>query len=118
MAPYAAEMAKWLSATLYIVQVLELGAAARTGAPAGDLYESNYIRAKAKEYKETYGIKTNWEVLHGEPTEAIARQVSGKPHVLLAMATHGHNPLKAAVMGSVTAGCLQKTGVPLLTRIP
>lgn len=118
MAPYAAEMAKWLSAELYIVQVLELGAAAKTGAPAGDIYESNYVRSKAKEFRDAFGVKTNWEVLHGHPIEAISRQINGRRDLLLAMATHGRNPLQAAVMGSVTTGCLQRTGVPLLTRIP
>lgn len=118
MAPYAAELAKWLGAQVYIVQVLKLGAAAKAGAPSGDLLESNYVRAKAKEFKEVHGLKVNWEVLHGDPIEAISGQVKDRPHTIIAMATHGHNPLKAAIMGSVTSGCLHRTGVPLLTRIP
>lgn len=118
MAAHAADFAKWIAAELSLVQVLQPGAAAASGAPASDVRESSYVQSRADDYHKKHGVKTNWEVLHGDPAEAIARHLKGKRDVLLAMVTRGRRPIEAAVLGSVTAGCLQKSGLPILTRMP
>ncbi|MCC6608607.1 MAG: universal stress protein [Burkholderiales bacterium] len=117
MASQAAGMAQWLGADLSLVQAITLDGTP-AGIPAGDVMESSYVRSRAEDYRKRYGVRANWEVLHGDPADAIARYLNERRDVLLAMATHARRPLEAAILGSVTAGCLRKCGVPIVTRLP
>ncbi|MFA7667539.1 MAG: universal stress protein [Burkholderiaceae bacterium] len=114
----AANFAKWIGAQLVIVSVLDPKLEIDRGIPAADVQESSYIRSHARDIKARYGIDTSWEVLHGEPKDAIPRFVSGLGDAMLAMTTHGRSGLRAVVTGSVTAACLRETGVPVLMRTP
>ena len=76
------------------------------------------MRTRAEEYATRYGVRTSWEVLHGAPADAISRYLDGRRDALLAMVTHGRHALETAILGSVTAGCLQKCEVPIVTRLP
>lgn len=118
MAPQAAELAKWLDAELMVVGVSDFDARAAAKAPAGDVMESSYVRRMAGEFANKYGVRVNWETLHGDPAEAIVGFIDARKDVILAMSTHGRQALQAAFLGSVTAGCLRKAGVPLLVRMP
>lgn len=118
MASQAAGMAQWLGADLNLVQAITPEARPAADIPAGDVMESSYVRTRADDYRTKYGVRTNWEVLHGDPAEAIARYLNGRRDVMLAMATRARRPLEAAILGSVTAGCLHKCGVPIVTRLP
>jgi nucleotide-binding universal stress UspA family protein len=118
MAPQAAELAKWLDAELVVVSVSDFSAGANAGFPAGDAMEASYVLGRAKDYAAQYGVRVSWEALHGEPAEAIAQFIEGRSDVILAMTTRGRQPLQAAFLGSVTAGCLRKAGVPVLVRMP
>lgn len=118
MAPQAAELAKWLDAELVVVGVIAFSAHVDAGIPPGDVMESSYVRSRAGDYAAKYGVRVAWEVLHGEPADAIVQFVNGRNDVILAMTTRGRQALEAAFLGSVTAGCLRKAGVPLLVRMP
>lgn len=118
--PYAAKTAESLSARLIVVQALpslsplaELPMQTRT-----DVSEASYLHGKAAEIKKLYGIKPQWEVLHGDAAEAICRYVRALPNTLLAMTTHGRGGLERALIGSVATTCLRHAGAPLLLYWP
>jgi len=118
MAAQAAGMALWLDAELTVVAAIAPETKLAADIPAGDVMESSYVRTRAEEFAARYGVRTSWEVLHGEPADAIARFLNGRRDVLLAMVTHGRHALQTAILGSVTAGCLRKCDVPIVTRLP
>lgn len=117
----AAEMARSLGARLVVISVLGSRAqASAADAPAGDLSESSYVRARATELGKKHGIDYSWEVLHGDETDkAIANFVGKDRGTMLAMVTRANSaPVAAAFLGSVATGCLRKAAVPILMRLP
>lgn len=72
----------------------------------------------AAKIKKEYGIATDWEVLHGEPADAICRYVNGAPDVLLAKTTHARGGLQRTFLGSVASACLRRAGVPMFVYWP
>lgn len=118
MASQAAEMALWLGTDLTVVSVIAAEPRLAPDIPPSDVMESSYVRSRAEDFAARYGVRTSWEVLHGEPSDAIARFLDGRRDALLAMVTHGRHALETAILGSVTAGCLRKCGVPVVMRLP
>lgn len=118
MAPDAAALAKWLGARLVIVSVIEPSPQFDASLASGDVQESSYVRAKAREITDRHGVATSWEVLHGDPKHAIPEFVRSLGDAMLAMTTHGRTGLRGVVTGSVTAQCLRDSGVPVYTRLP
>jgi nucleotide-binding universal stress UspA family protein len=118
--PYAAKAALSLSAQLTLVQVLAVGApaAALENHRKSDISESTYLHWQAGAIKKTYGIAPEWEVLHGEPAQAICQYVKRMPNAMLALTTHARRGVKLAVLGSVAAECTRHAGVPLLLYWP
>jgi nucleotide-binding universal stress UspA family protein len=118
--PPAVELAKAIGATLMLLQVLPAGFSNSNvpNVPAGDIIESSYLRAKAAEIEKAYGIESNWDVLHGEPGDAISRYVAGLSSTLLAMTSHARSGLQKAILGSVAAKCIRKSGAPVLIYWP
>ncbi len=116
--PQAAELAKWLGAKVVVVSVLDPAARSALGAPPSDVHESTYVRARAREIADRYGVAIGWEVLHGDPKEAIPHYVRGLGDAMLAMTTHGRTGLRSVMAGSVTAQCLRDAKVPVFTRLP
>lgn len=117
--PFAVEIAKPLSARLLLIQ----GLRQEVQAPAlgwiqGDVLESSYLHARAAEIKEKYRIDPDWDVLHGEATDAICRYLHGMPETLLAMTSHARSGLKRALLGSVAAACIRNAGAPILIYWP
>ncbi len=122
MAP-AAALAKWLGARIDVVSVVdpsaEAAAEAAAGMPAGDASESGYVRSHAEQITSQHGVKTSWEVLHGDPKKAIPSYVKGAGNgTLLAMTTHGRSGLRSVLAGSVTTACLNEVEVPVFTKLP
>jgi nucleotide-binding universal stress UspA family protein len=100
-----------------VVNVVDPSAGA--GAPAGDASESGYVRARADAIAREHGVKTSWEVLHGDPKEAIPNFVQGLgASALLAMTTHGRGGLRSVLAGSVTAACLNTVDGLVFTKLP
>lgn len=118
IAPHAAMLAKWLGARLVVVSVVEPQAPLDANVMSGDVQESGYVRSKANELAGRYGVPVTWEVLHGEPKEAIPRFVRSLGDAMLAMSTHGRSGLRAVMAGSVTAQCLRDSQVPVYIRLP
>lgn len=122
MGSEGAAFARWLGAELEVVRVVDRAAAASLGLPAGSgeqvALESAYVRARASQYAQAHGVRVNWDVLHGKPAAAISSHVAGRRDTVLVMLTRRQAPLEAAFLGSVTAGCLRRAGVPILMRVP
>ena len=115
-----AELAKGINAKVMLLQVLpaEFSKSTAPGVPAGDIIESSYLHAKAAEIEKIYGLESNWDVLHGEPGDAISQYVTGIPNTLLAMTSHARRGLQRAILGSVAADCIRKASVPMLIYWP
>ena len=119
MLPQAAEMARWIGARLIVVSVLDPAPrSALPDIPVSDVMESSYVHSRASQVAERYGVEVGWEVLHGNPEQAIPTFVRGLPNTMLAMTTHGRSALQSALLGSVTAASLRDGGVPVFTRMP
>ena len=118
MIPAAVEMANSLKAHLVLVHVVSPDVRVPPGIPAGDVLESSYVRSQAKGIETTYGFRPDWDVLHGQPADAICRYVEGQRDTILAMSSHSRGGLKRTVFGSVTSECLRRLGTPLLVLWP
>jgi nucleotide-binding universal stress UspA family protein len=118
--PTAVELAKAIDAKLMLIQVLpaDFSKSTAPNIPAGDFLESSYLHAKATEIDKKYGIEPSWDVLHGEPGDAISQYVRGMAETLLAMTSHARSGLKRAILGSVAANCIRNSGVPMLIYWP
>lgn len=120
MIPAAVEFAKAIHAKLMLLQVLPAGFSNSNvpDIPAGDILESSYLRAKAAEIAKQYGIESNWDVLHGEPGDAISQYMTGSSNSLVAMTSHARSGLQRAILGSVAAECVRNSGAPMLIYWP
>jgi nucleotide-binding universal stress UspA family protein len=118
--PYAAEMAKALATRLLLIEALPPQSPLPPGPDqeTGVLLESSYLHRKAAAIKQAHGIDVDWEVLHGDPADAICRYVRGMPDTLLAMTTHARSAVERVVLGSVAGYCVRRAGVPLLLYWP
>jgi nucleotide-binding universal stress UspA family protein len=118
--PFAAELAKLLSARLQLLQALETTppyGQAMTGSRE-DVLESSYLHRTAGEVQERFGIEANWDVLHGKPGEAINTYLKGRQDTLLAMTSHARAGLERALLGSVSSECVRHAGLPILLYWP
>jgi nucleotide-binding universal stress UspA family protein len=120
MIPHAVKLAQFLSARLTLIQALPIHP---TVAPLAqheksDVLESSYLHRKAAAIKAAHGFEPQWEVLHGEPAEAICRFLGGAPETMLAMTTHARVGIEHIVLGSVAGACVRRAGVPLLLYWP
>lgn len=113
----AVELAKGLGAGVKVVQVVFAGTRSEA-VKSGDVLETSYVRSRAEKMRDDYGIDPDWDVLHGDPAEAISDSVEGAPGAMLAMASHARKPISKAVLGSVTSACLRRAGVPVLVVGP
>ncbi len=117
--PHVVKAAQSLAAKLTLIQVLPAQLTpALKHVEQLDLSEANYLHWKAADTKARYGIAPHWEVLHGDPAEAICRYLHDLPDAMLALTTHGRSGLARALLGSVAAACIRRAGVPLLLYWP
>lgn len=119
MIPYAAKAAHLLSARLTLIQALAIQSdrLPRSSHLPPDILESAYLQRKAAELRMN-GIDAQWEVLHGEPAEAICRHLNGSSETMLAMTTHARSGLSSVLFGSTAGACMRHAGVPLLLYWP
>lgn len=118
MLPHAVEMALALKANLTLVQVLSPEMREPPEVASGDVLESSYLHGRAEEIKKEYEIEADWEVLHGDPADAICEYLNGQHDVMLAMSSHTRGGLRETVFGSVTHECVRRAGVPVLVYRP
>jgi len=120
MTPFAVEMAKALAARLLLVQALpqQPPIPALPGRGKTDTLESSYLHGIAGKIKREHGIDCEWEVLHGDPADALCRYVKGMPETMLAMTSHARGGLQRALLGGVAGACVRRAGVPILMHWP
>lgn len=118
MEQQAGEWTRALKARLLVVQVISTDARPDPMVPPNDTLESSYVRSHAVELGRRYGVEANWEVLHGNPADAMARFIEGRRDILIVMATRGHAGLQATMLGSVTARLLREADAPIVVRMP
>lgn len=111
--PHATALAKALGAELHLVQVIR-EVMAYTGR---DVQESGYVRSHAREARKS-GVEVSWDVLHGNPAEAIAAYVAGRDNPILAMTSHARAGLSRTFLGGVMLECLRNAGVPVYVYRP
>ena len=117
---YAVRAARSLSARLLLLQALPVHRprAILSHEEEAGIVESSYLHRKAAEIKASRGIEAQWEVLHGEPGDALCRYLKDMPETLLAMATHARAGAERFVMGSSAGFCVRHAAVPLLLYWP
>ena len=120
MIPFAAETAKALATRLVLVQALppQPSIPALAGDSKSDTLESSYLHGIAGKIKREHGIDCEWEVLHGDPADALGRYIKGMAETMLAMTSHARGGLQRALLGGVAAACLRRAGVPILMYGP
>lgn len=105
-----AGLAARLSITVWVVSVVtrtaETSAAAQMGGSTA-AGESNYVRNRARSLAERTGADVTFEVLHGDPAEAIASFVGEDGTAV--MTTHGRSGLSRLFAGSVTTGVVARS---------
>lgn len=114
--PFAAEMAKSLKARLELIQVLP-GQEQEPGVPGvltTDVLESSYLHRQASEIRRKFGLQVDWDVLHGNPADAIYNYLQGRHEVMLAMTSHARQGLGRTIFGSVSSECVRRAGIPVL----
>lgn len=114
----AAGWARALGARLLVVQVLPPNARIDPLLGSYDVLEDSYVGWHARDLERDYGVEVDWEVLHGDPVTSITDYLGGRRDALVVMATRGQPALQAAVLGSVTSGLLQHSGVPIIVQAP
>jgi nucleotide-binding universal stress UspA family protein len=118
--PHAVRAARSLSARLLLVQALPVKSPrpVLSHEEQADIVESSYLHRKAAEIRAAHGIEAQWEVLHGEPGDALCRYLKDMPETLLAMTTHARTGAERLVMGSVAGSCVRHAHIPLLLYWP
>ncbi|HZP26362.1 MAG TPA: universal stress protein [Dehalococcoidia bacterium] len=128
--PSAVHLASDLKAKITLVQALqpagrearrvqstsadELASLVDSGAGNPDILESSYLHGHAHDIRTLHNLDVEWEVLHGDPAEAIPSYVSGKRDVILAITAHARPAVERVIFGSVTSACVRNAGVPIL----
>jgi nucleotide-binding universal stress UspA family protein len=118
--PFAIRAAQALSGRLLLLQALPVNhddqISIRELQP--DVLESSYLERTAAAIQSRHGIEAQWDVLHGEPGDALCRYISDLPETLLAMTTHARSSAQKMLVGSVASYCVRHAGVPLLLYRP
>lgn len=103
----AADLAKRLSIQLWVVSVVTPKIDSTAGAASASPGESNYVRNRADLIEERTGVDASFEVLHGDPAEAIADFVADDGTAV--MTTHGRSGLSRLFAGSVTTAVVARS---------
>ncbi|MDH4147801.1 MAG: universal stress protein [Acidimicrobiia bacterium] len=110
--PEAAGWAAALGVPLWLVEVLDPGAAG--SGPA----ESSTVRAEARRI-DAAGLDVEWEVLHGaHPARSLVDWAATVPGSMLAIATHGRTGVRAVLSGSVATEVIRRAPAPVLVQHP
>ena len=113
--PYAAALARVSGAKVYLVR-----AAMAHPALGSDAAEEEVVTVEAAEnYLNDVAGRLPREqvetaVFYGSPQEAIVEEISLRKVDLVVMATHGRSGLNRLLQGSVAAGVLARSPVPIL----
>ena len=120
MLPHAVALSRQLGARLQLLQVLgKVSAEDVTEESAqGDVMESSYMNGLARRVHQADGLDPEWEVLHGNPAQAIVDYLADSQNTLLAMTTHGRSGLARVISGSVSHAVLHEAPCPVAILRP
>lgn len=122
-AQYAAEIAKRSGAMVYLLHVIEpVTDSIRQPYPLHDRLLEEIANNRIKEMKTFQndmtaacpGIKTETEIAKGTITTAVLDFAEGQQIDLIVMGTKGATGLKEVFMGTVAAGTIGRTKIPVL----
>lgn len=75
-----------------------------------------HLRATADALPGDIGVRTL--LRHGDPVDEILATLDGEPYDLLAMGARGRGRMTTALLGSVSAGVLHRSRVPVVVFHP
>jgi len=119
--PHAVALAQRLGARLQLLNVVGTDAtavASAAGERHAEAMESGYVRGLARRLHDESGLAVDWEVLHGEPGDAIVRYLADSRDALVAMTTHGRGGLSQVIAGSVAQEVLHASPCPVALLRP
>jgi nucleotide-binding universal stress UspA family protein len=125
---YAVQFAKQTGATLTLLSVIDKSAFVPQSIPAMSVSKNliepieNYLRMAAESYTEDaqrlclkYEIPCKTVIRSGRPVDEIIKEAEKSKVDMIIIGSHGKSALKAAVLGSVTFGIINKgTKIPVL----
>lgn len=125
---YAVQFAEQMGAAIVLLSVLDKSLVVPQTIPvspnATKLIEplENYLRRAAETYLDEaeklcmkYGVQSKRVIRSGHPVEEIVKEAQRSKADLIVIGSHGRSALKAAVLGSVAFGIINKeTKVPVL----
>ena len=125
---YAAELAQKTGAALTVISIIDKNYVIPKSMPVIKtkriLMEpiENYLKKAAEAYLEDaeracrkFGVEPKKVVRGGHPVEEIIREAQKSKCDLIVIGSHGRSALKAAVLGSVAYGVINKeTKIPVL----
>ena len=125
---YAAQLAGQVGATVILLSVIDKGLVVPQTIPVmttpTKLFEplEDYLGRAAEAYLDEaervcnkYGVESKRVVKTGHPVETIIKEAQKSKADLIVIGSHGRSALKAAVLGSVTFGIINKeTKIPVL----
>ena len=125
---YAVQFAKQTGATLTLLSVIDKSAFVPQSIPAMSVSKNlmepieNYLRMAAESYTEyaqklclKYEINCRTVIRSGRPVDEIIKEAEKSKVDMIIIGSHGKSALKAAVLGSVTFGIINKgTKIPVL----
>lgn len=119
---YASTLAAEAGATLYIVNVDEIGDLSAAMGEAAYLYAQSWddpirreVRERLAEIKPTVaGVRFEHHCLRGAPVTEILELAEREKIDLIVMASHGRTGLSRLVMGSIAEGVVRRATCPVL----
>jgi nucleotide-binding universal stress UspA family protein len=125
---YAVQLAGHVGATVILLSVIDKGLVVPQTIPVmttpTKLFEplEDYLARAAEAYLDEaervcnkFGVQSKRVVRTGHPVEAIIKEAQKSKADLIVIGSHGRSALKAAVLGSVTFGIINKESkIPVL----
>lgn len=118
--PHAVTLARSFGARLQLLQVIDAAASKQVAEQTGygDVSESGYVHGVARRLEREFGIKVDWEVLNGDPADAIVSYLADSRDTMLAMTTHGRSGLSQVIAGSVSHEVVHEVCCPVAVLRP
>jgi nucleotide-binding universal stress UspA family protein len=125
---YAADLAKQVGASLTLVSVIDKSSILPQAIPAVSISKKimepieDYLKVAAEAYTDEaeklcmkWGVLSKKVVRSGRPVDEIIKEAEKSKTDLIVIGSRGQSALKAAVLGSVTFGVINKeTKIPVL----
>jgi nucleotide-binding universal stress UspA family protein len=117
--PQAEGLARATGAALLLVRAVNVPATV-VAATAGDagMVSPELLDEAIAQRLQARGLQVSWEVVEGEPSEALIDAARRHHCDLIAIATHGRTGLPRAVLGSVADRVVRESHLPVLLVRP